>query len=145
MHIENYQDLPSEKFLAIKEVLDKSPMLKFIGAEGELLAPGFARVRIPFRREFLQGFGVVQGGIIATAADTAAGVAFLTLLEPNEAVVTIDIKINFLTSIKDSDIISECRIIQKGALISLGEFEIKTPEGALAAKGLTTLTTRVIK
>lgn len=117
-------------------------MLNFLAVEVEFLSPGFSRIRIPFRSDFLQGFGVVQGGIIATAGDTAAGIAFLTLIDPNETLVTIDLKINFLAPVKNGDIFSECKIIQKGSLISLGEFEVKNSEGILVAKGMSTLTSR---
>jgi uncharacterized protein (TIGR00369 family) len=142
MNIKAYQDFPQEKLLSIKKILDKSPMLKFLSAEIEFLSPGFSRIRIPFRSDFLQGFGVVQGGIIATAGDTAVGIAFLTLIDPNETLVTIDLKINFLAPVKNGDIFSEGKIIHKGSLISLGEFEVKTSEGILVAKGMSTLTSR---
>jgi uncharacterized protein (TIGR00369 family) len=142
MNIKAYQDFPQAKLLSLNKILLKSPMLKFLAVEIEFLSPGFSRIRIPFRSDFLQGFGVVQGGIIATAGDTAAGIAFLTLIEPNETAATIDLKINFLAPVKTGDIFSEGKIIQKGSLISLGEFEVKTSEGILVAKGMTTLTSR---
>ena len=84
----------------------------------------------------------MQGGIIATAGDTAACIAFLTLFDPNEPLITIDLKINFLAPVKNGDISSECKILQKGSLISLGEFEVKSSEGILVAKGLSMLTSR---
>ncbi|WAC06719.1 MAG: PaaI family thioesterase [Thermodesulfobacteriota bacterium] len=143
MNIKAHQDFPQKKFLSIKRIFNKSPISKFLKAEIELLSSGFARIRIPFRSDFLQGFGVVQGGIIATAGDMAAAIALLTLIESNETMATIDLKINFLTPIKTSDIFSEGKIIHKGSLISLGEFEVKTSEGILAAKGISTLTSRV--
>ena len=142
MIIKAHQDFPQEKLVSINKILDKSPMLKFLAVEIEFLSPGFSRIRIPFRSGFLQGFGVVQGGIIATAGDTASGIAFLTLIDPNETLITIDLKINFLAPVKNGDIFSECKIIQKGSLISLGEFEVKSSEGILVAKGMSTLTSR---
>ena len=142
MNIKAYKDFPQEKFLSIKKILDKSPMLKFLVVEIELLSPGFSRIRIPFRSDFLQGFGVVQGGIIATASDTAVGIAFLTLIDPNQTLVTIDLKINFLAPVKNGDIFSEGKIIQKGSLISFGKFEVTTSAGTLVAKGMSTLTSR---
>lgn len=84
-------------------------------------------------------------GILATAGDTAAGIAFLTLIDPNQTLVTIDLKINFLAPVKNGDIFSEGKIIQKGSLISLAEFEVKTSEGILVAKGMSTLTSRGTK
>jgi len=142
MTIKDYQDFTQEKILSIKKILDRSSLLKFLAIEIEFLSPGFSRIRIPFRSDFLQGFGVVQGGIIATAGDTAVGIAFLTLIDPNQTLVTIDLKINFLASVKNGDIFSEGKIIQKGSVISLGEFEVKTSEGILVAKGMSTLTSR---
>ena len=142
MRIKRHQDISDERLSAIQTVLGKSPILNFLKVEVELLKPGFARIRIPFRREFVQGFGVIQGGIIATAGDTATGIAFFTLLEPAEAVVTVDLKINYLSPVKACDIMSESRIIHKGSTISVGEFEVRGPEGNLVAKGITTLTSR---
>jgi len=145
MNIKAHQDFPQAKLLSLNKILDKSPMLKFLAVEIEFLSPGFSRIRIPFRSNFLQGFGVVQGGIIATAGDTAAGIAFLTLIKPNETMATIDLKINFLAPVKTGDIFIEGKIIHKGSLISLGEFEVKTCEGILKAKGMSTLISRKIK
>jgi len=145
MNIEAHQDFPQAKLLSLNKILDKSPMLKFLAIEVEFLSPGFSRIRIPFRSNFLQGFGVVQGGIIATAGDTAAGIVFLTLITPNETMATMDFKIIFLSPVKTGDIFSEGKIIHKGSLISLGEFEVKTCEGILVAKGMTMLTSRGIK
>jgi acyl-CoA thioesterase len=142
MEIKAYQNFSQKELLSIKRTLGKSPILNFFAVEIEFLSPGFSRIRIPFRADFLQSFGVVQGGIIAAAGDAAAGIAFFTLLEPNETLSTVDLKINFLAPIKQSDIFCECRISHKGSLISLGEFEVKTFKGTLAAKGMTTLTSR---
>ena len=76
------------------------------------------------------------------AGDTAAGIAFLTLIKENEILFTVELKINFLVSIKKEDIFAECRIIHNGKLISLGEIEVKTAMGVLVAKGLATIISR---
>jgi uncharacterized protein (TIGR00369 family) len=142
MKIKSHQDFPRERLLFIKKTLEKSSILKFLAVEIESISPGFARIRIPFRSDFLQSFGVVQGGIIAMAGDTAAGIAFLTLIKENEILFTVELKINFLVSIKKEDIFAECRIIHNGKLISLGEIEVKTAMGVLVAKGLATIISR---
>ena len=145
VEIKKHQNLPLEKVSWIENILAKSPILKLIKVEVEFLAPGFACLRLPFRREIIQGFGVVQGGVISALGDATSGIAFLTLIEPTEAVITIDLKINFLAPVRDFDIICESRIIHRGSLISLADFEIKTPEGLLTAKGSTTLISKAIK
>lgn len=140
-----YKDLSAEKITRIEALKTKSPMVNFFGIELEELSPGYAKVCMPFRPEFAQGFGVVQGGIITALGDAAAGIAFMTLLNPGEAVVTIELKINFLNPVRRSAMVSEARIAHQGTLISLSEFEIRTPDHALVAKGTTTVTARAQK
>jgi uncharacterized protein (TIGR00369 family) len=140
-----YLNLPAEKISWIETIKAKSPMINFFGIALEELSPGYARVRLPFRLEFAQGFGVVQGGIITALGDAAAGIAFMTLLNPGEAVVTIELKINFLNPAKQTDMVSEARIAHQGAMISLSEFEIRTPDQTLVAKGTTTVTAKSLR
>lgn len=140
-----YKDLPAEKIAWIETIKAKSPMINFFGIKLEELSPGYARVLLPFRPEFAQGFGVVQGGIITALGDAAAGVAFMTLMNPGEAVVTIELNINFLNPARESDLVSEARIAHQGTMISLSEFEVRTPDRALVAKGTTTLTAKALK
>lgn len=137
-----YKDLAAETISWIEALKAKSPMIKFFGIELEELSPGYAKVRMPFRPEFAQSFGVVQGGIITALGDAAAGIAFMTLLNPGEAVVTIELKINFLNPVRQSHMVSEARIVHQGTLISLLEFEIRTPSHVLVAKGTSTVSAK---
>lgn len=140
-----YHNLPAEKISWLETIKAKSPMINFFEIEVEELSPGYARARLPFRTEFAQGFGVVQGGIITALGDAVAGIAFMTLLNPGEAVVTIELKINFLNPVKQTDMVSEARIAHQGAMISLSEFEIRTPDQTLVAKGTTTVTAKSLR
>ena len=56
----------------MKEYLNKvrkpnqtvNPLFAFLGVEVESISAGKAVIRLPLRKEFLQGAGVVAGGIL---------------------------------------------------------------------------------
>ena len=99
---------------------------------------GFARFRMPFRKELTQAYGVVHGGAIATLADTAVAFAMMTMIQPGERVTTVEFKINFLAPVTEEEMIGEARIINKGNRLALADMEVKRGDGKLIAKGLAT-------
>jgi acyl-coenzyme A thioesterase PaaI-like protein len=50
---------------------------------------------------------------------------------------TVEMKINFLSAVKEGEVIAEGRISKRGRTISLGEFEVRQAD-RLVAKGLCT-------
>ncbi len=126
----------------LKEHVNACPYYKLLGFEVVHAESGFARIRMPFRKDLLQFQGAVHGGAIYSVADAAVAIALLTMAEPGEHVVTIEGKTNFLAPVTDGDVIAEGRIVQKGRTVALGDAEVRRADGRLVAKGLVTYTIR---
>lgn len=107
--------------------------MKLIDAGG-----GRARVRLPFAPPLANGAGVMHGGAVFAAADAATGVAAMGLLAPDETLTTIEMKINFIRPVPDSEIVAEAVILHRGRSTAVGETEVKDAEGRLVAKALAT-------
>ncbi len=126
----------------LKEHVNACPYYKLLGFEVVHAESGFARIRMPFRKDLLQFQGAVHGGAIYSVADAAVAIALLTMAEPGEHVVTIEGKTNFLAPVTEGDVIAEGRIVQKGRTVALGDAEVRRADGRLVAKGLVTYTIR---
>jgi uncharacterized protein (TIGR00369 family) len=106
-----------------------NPFLDFMGMILEELADGCARFRMPIRHEFLQGAGVVQGGLIVAMASETIAHAVMTLLGPGEGIATIEVKNNFLATAKDGVLIAEGNVFKKGRSVIIGDCVVSSDSG----------------
>jgi len=123
---------------ALRRAVQNAPYYQLLQISLEEIDEGFARFRMPFRKEITQAYGVVHGGAIATLADTAVAFALMTLIQPGERVTTAEFKINFLSSVYSGEMIGEARIVNKGKRLAMADMEVKNESGELIAKGLAT-------
>lgn len=123
---------------ALRRAVETAPFYQLLQITLEKIDEGFARFRMPFRKELTQAYGVVHGGAIASLADTAVAFALMTLIRPGERVTTAELKMNFLAPVHNEEMIGEARIIQKGKKLVLADMEVKREDGKLIAKGLAT-------
>lgn len=75
------------------------------------------------RHKQLQGF--VHGGVIATLADVAAGLAAYTLVPENAAPMTAEIKISYLNPASDGRLHIKGMVLKSGRKLIFCEAEIK--------------------
>ena len=124
--------------MALRKAIENAPYYQLLQIRLEEIDAGYARFRMPFRRELVQGYGVAHGGAITSLADTAVAFALMTLIQPGERVTTVEMKINFLAAVTEGELIGESRILQKGKQLALADMEVKDGKGKLVAKGLAT-------
>lgn len=91
------------------------------------------------RPEFLQGSGVVHGGILSALADSAAVQALRTGTEPRRLLTSIEFKMSFLRPVplEGGRVEARACIVRRGRRIGVCEVAV-TQGGVLAAQGLFT-------
>ncbi len=125
----------------MKSYLDKvrelnqtvNPLFNYLGVIVEHLSPEKAVLRLPLRREFTQGTGVVAGGIFATIADEAMAHVVLANLDEGQSTATIEMNLRFLRQIKEGEIRAVARIIKRGRRIITVAADIRDEENSLLA------------
>lgn len=80
----------------------------------EVLEPGHARVRMPFKKWMLRPGNVLSGPTLMTAVDTAMYVAVLGQCGPELMAVTADLNLRFLAKGAVGDVIADARILKLG-------------------------------
>jgi uncharacterized protein (TIGR00369 family) len=87
----------------------------------EALGEGTARVRVPYRDEFVRHGGTVSGPVQMAAADYAMYGAIVSVVEQGELAVTATLNINFLRRPEPRDLIAEAQLIRCGKRLAYGE------------------------
>lgn len=102
------------------ERFNASSYYRLLGLHAESDQPGRSRVRLPHSRELLQLYGGVHGGAIMSLADAAISVAISTLLEPGEAIATVDLSIQFIAPAGENDVVAEGEVVKRGRRLCFG-------------------------
>jgi len=127
-------------------------ILKTFMASGQPLAPltqlldiqlvaaeqGTARLEYNISERHANTMGTVHGGMLCILADTAMGVAFFTLLEDQESLTTLELKINYLKPIWKGKLIATAKVVKRGKTTGLVECDILDENDQLIARSSST-------
>lgn len=122
----------------IKQVIEEMiPFDLFLGMKVEEARPGYARIRLPYRPEFIGDprRPALHGGIISTLIDTCGGTAVWASCEVQDRVATIDLRVDYLRPVPPEDVIAEAEVKLLGNRVgnsSVRIFCASNPELTLA-------------
>jgi uncharacterized protein (TIGR00369 family) len=125
-----------------REVIAKdgfhSPIGRLLGIALTEIHEGEAKFEMTVRPHHYNSVGTVQGGVLATMADAAMGIAFGSLLDETEKFATMEFQINFISPVIEGKIQALGKIVHAGKRTGLIECEIRTADGKLIAKAFGT-------
>jgi uncharacterized protein (TIGR00369 family) len=120
--------------------INDSPFVRHVGMSIRAIDHGSARFDMepaPFR---LQPYGVTHGGNFAILIDSAAFWAcFLALGSEEDALTSVDLKLNYLAPAKVEPLVCVGKLLKPGKTLSYAEASVTTPDGRLLAHGTSTL------
>lgn len=88
--------------------------LQTLGANLDHVAPGEITISVPLGPKLTQQQGFSHGGVAFSIADSAAGYAALTLIEPPDDVVTSDMTIHYLSPGLGERLIARGTVLRPG-------------------------------
>ncbi|MGB5987078.1 MAG: PaaI family thioesterase [Desulfobacterales bacterium] len=98
-----------------------------------------ATITMDLQPEHLQLYGIVHGGALATLIDTATFWAVFMRLPDGAGLVNIDLKLNYLKSVRGGLLTTQGRCLRAGRSISYAEADVRDADGNLLAHGTSTL------
>lgn len=133
------QTLPLAQVERLRATLARASFAQTLGGF-QLLDVQRGRARIGFHADsrHQQGGGIVQGGVIATLADSTMAFSVMSLTADDHPVVTIEMKVNFMSPVSEDDLIGEGWVLHEGKRTLVCECEIRNARGKLVAKALST-------
>jgi uncharacterized protein (TIGR00369 family) len=112
----------------------------FLGARLARVEPGEVDVELDVGPDHLNLFGTLHGGLIATLADTATGLAMLTSLDERTTHVTSSLSVTFLAPGRSGTVVARARVVKRGRRFGYAEADVVNGEGELLARASATFT-----
>ena len=121
----------SEPQRILEILLEKDHFTRWLGLEIEAHGPGYCRLRYQVREEMTNGFGVVHGGIVFSAADSAFAFACNAY---GQVTVALEVSINFTRPVSVGDRLwVEAREIYLGRKTGVYDIRTTNERGELVA------------
>ena len=115
------------------------PFNKFIGLELTELTDGFAKAVIKFKQVLVGDSRIkaLPGGVISASMDAVGGIAGITTLNSIEdKIVTVDMRVDYIRSARNTDLIIEARIVRSGNKIITTNMQVfASNDNSLIAEG----------
>ena len=124
---------------SLRDRLQSSEFYRWAGVEVTDAAPGVVEIAFEAGSQHLNLQGLVHGGILATLADTAMGLAVRTVLEPGRRHVTVQLGIEFLSPGRPGRIVARGRSVKIGTQLGFAEADVVNEDGRLLARAHSTL------
>ena len=97
---------------------------QLVGIEVVDVREGYCRMRMPFRPELEQPMGIVHGGAIATLLDVVVVPAIGSVLEAGVGYSTVDMHIQYLTSLVGENAVADGWIVKRGRSLVFCEADV---------------------
>lgn len=110
---------------------------KHLGLLVEEIRPGWVRVRLPFKPEFLGDpfRKALHGGVISTVVDATAGAAALSTLPYGSRCSTVDMRVDYLLPARPQELIAEGTVLRSGNQVAVINVEVFQGENQRIATG----------
>ena len=121
----------TDELKRLLELGKNEPIAGFLGMSLVELSPGYARVSMRMKPEYINFNGMIFGGIISAVADQAFAYATNSVVNPN---VASQFNIHFISAAGAQDeLTAECRVMKSGRRVCISEIKVTNREGKLIA------------
>jgi len=115
----------------LEQLLRDVAFTREFGFQLHSIAEGQCTIEVPFRSAFERPGGIVSGQVFMAAADVAMWLAIKTSLGLADDSVTVEMKTNFLSSLRNRNFHCTARVLKLGRQLVYGTAECLDPEGRL--------------
>ncbi len=120
------------------KVVGFMPFAAQLGLEFLEGGEGYAKLRLPFKKENTTAADALHGGAIATLIDTTGSMAAWATSEignPRYFGSTVAVTVNYLSGVIAQDCVAEGRVLKRGKEIVYSDVRVMNAEGKICAQG----------
>ncbi|MGH9685595.1 MAG: PaaI family thioesterase [Candidatus Acidiferrales bacterium] len=122
----------------VREVLRKIHFAGLLGVRLAALHRDGLTLECAVREELLNSAGVLHGGVSATLADAASGVALHYLLGRHRPITTAEMKINYFRPVSNGRIFARAHMLRMGATLCVARVDLTDRKRKLTGAALVT-------
>jgi uncharacterized protein (TIGR00369 family) len=115
----------------------RPPVAQALGIEVVAADPGKVRFSMPVHAFLLNHLGFLAGGIVSTVMDVALGCAVLSAVRPDQDIVSVDLRVEFLRPVTadGEEVVVDAEVVHLGRNRALAECRAMDGKGKLVAVG----------
>ncbi len=102
----------------------KQGLMRTLGAALGDVSPGAVEIIFRPSESISQQHGFIHGGAVSAVADTAAGLAALSLMPVGRGVLTAEFKINFVAPAIGDRIVARGRVLKAGRTLTVAQTDV---------------------
>ncbi|MDQ2944665.1 MAG: PaaI family thioesterase [Acidobacteriota bacterium] len=122
----------------VRNLVDKMPFNQLLGIRVARLHKDGVTIQCTLREELRNSAGVLHGGVTATMADAAVGIALSRHFRGSRLATTVELKISYLRPISHGRIAARAHLLKIGGRLCVGRVDLFDDGGKLAASALVT-------
>jgi acyl-CoA thioesterase len=122
----------------IRALIPRMPFNSLLGLRLTKLHADGLTIECAVKAELLNGAGVVHGGVTATMADAAVGIALNRHFGGRRPITTVELKINYFRPIADGKVFARARLLRVGSTLCVGQADLSDTDGKPVATALVT-------
>ncbi|MEA3394201.1 MAG: PaaI family thioesterase [Pseudomonadota bacterium] len=112
------------EFARVQASFERQGMMRHLGARLLRVEPGLCELALPYSDKVTQQQDGFHGGAMGALADIAGGYAGLTMAPEGMEVVTVEYKINFLSSFQGGELRATGRVLKAGRRVIVTAAEV---------------------
>ena len=123
----------------IRERVAASSFHASIGIIVEHVRDGSVDLRLEAGQDHANLQGTVHGGVLATLADTAAGLAVRSAIPPGSRHVSVNLDVQYLAPASMGTLLATGRVVRLGKRIAFAEADVTNTAGQVVARAQVTI------
>jgi uncharacterized protein (TIGR00369 family) len=122
----------------LREVIAKMPFNNLIGIKLTRVHPDGVTIQCTLKPEIMNGAGMLHGGVTATLADSAVGIAIMRHFNGQRKITTVELKVNYFRPILAGKVTAQARLRRIGNHLCVGQVDIFDSKKNLAGIAIVT-------
>ena len=122
----------------MRELIRGMPFNQLVGIRLVRAHKDGVTIDCKLRPELMNGAGVLHGGVTATLADAAVGIAITLRVGRPKAATTVEMKLNYLRPVASGKIIARSRLLKVGSTLCIGRVDLFNDSRELVGTALLT-------
>lgn len=123
----------------IRDRVASSSFHASIGITVERVRPGSVDLRLEAGPGHVNLQGTVHGGVLATLADTAAGLAVRSAIPTGSRHVSVNLDVQYLAPARVGTLLATGRVVRMGRRIAFADADVTDADGAVVARAQVTI------
>jgi acyl-CoA thioesterase len=122
----------------LRRMMPHMPFNALLGLEVKEIHDDGITIECPIRPDLWNGMGVVHGGVTATLADAAVGMALMQKHGGEQPATTVEMKVNYLRPAGKGSLLARSHLLKAGTTLAVGRVDIHDSAAHLIATALIT-------